>query len=68
MYGQVGTWLSLVEHRVRDAGVGGSNPLVPTISNSETWFEKYSILFKIKKDDNFNHMNTLSISRIKIRA
>jgi hypothetical protein len=30
--GRVGTWLSLVEHRVRDAGVGGSNPLVPTIS------------------------------------
>jgi hypothetical protein len=28
---QVGTWLSLVEHSVRDAGVGGSNPLVPTI-------------------------------------
>ncbi len=28
----VGTWLSLVEHSVRDAGVGGSNPLVPTIS------------------------------------
>ncbi len=27
----VGTWLSLVEHSVRDAGVGGSNPLVPTI-------------------------------------
>ncbi len=28
---RVGTWLSLVEHSVRDAGVGGSNPLVPTI-------------------------------------
>ncbi len=27
----VGTWLRLVEHSVRDAGVGGSNPLVPTI-------------------------------------
>ncbi len=24
-------WLSLVEHSVRDAGVGGSNPLFPTI-------------------------------------
>ena len=30
---RVGTWLSLVEHSVRDAGVGGSNPLVPTIIN-----------------------------------
>ena len=28
---QVGEWLSLVEHSVRDAGVGGSNPLFPTI-------------------------------------
>ena len=26
----VGTWLSLVEHSVRDAGVAGSNPAVPT--------------------------------------
>jgi hypothetical protein len=27
---QVGEWLSLVEHLVRDQGVGGSNPLSPT--------------------------------------
>ena len=27
---KVGEWLSLVEHSVRDAGVGGSNPLFPT--------------------------------------
>jgi adenylosuccinate synthase len=26
----IGTWLSLVEHSVRDAGVAGSNPAVPT--------------------------------------
>ncbi len=26
-----GEWLSLVEHLVRDQGVGGSNPLSPTI-------------------------------------
>ena len=25
-----GAWLSLVEHLVRDQGVGGSNPLAPT--------------------------------------
>src|SRR5690348_13231519 len=30
--GNVGEWLSLVEHLVRDQGVGGSNPLSPTIS------------------------------------
>jgi hypothetical protein len=28
-----GEWLSLVEHLVRDQGVGGSNPLSPTIYN-----------------------------------
>ncbi len=27
----LGEWLSLVEHLVRDQGVGGSNPLSPTI-------------------------------------
>lgn len=26
----VGVWLSPVEHRVRDAGVAGSNPATPT--------------------------------------
>ena len=31
---QVGVWLSLVEHRVRDAGVAGSNPATPTISSA----------------------------------
>ena len=34
---QVGAWLSLVEHLVRDQGVGGSNPLAPTILFSTTW-------------------------------
>jgi hypothetical protein len=29
----VGEWLSLVEHLVRDQGVGGSNPLSPTIKS-----------------------------------
>ena len=28
---KIGEWLSLVEHLVRDQGVGGSNPLSPTI-------------------------------------
>ena len=30
----VGEWLSLVEHLVRDQGVGGSNPLSPTNSTN----------------------------------
>ena len=29
-------------------------------------FEKCSFLFKFKEGENFNHRNTLSISRIKI--
>ncbi len=32
----VGEWLSLVEHLVRDQGVGGSNPLSPTKSSKRT--------------------------------
>ncbi len=31
----VGEWLSLVEHLVRDQGVGGSNPLSPTIKSQK---------------------------------
>ena len=30
LFTPVGAWLSLVEHSVRDRGVGGSNPLAPT--------------------------------------
>ena len=32
-YRFIGEWLSLVEHLVRDQGVGGSNPLSPTIKS-----------------------------------
>lgn len=31
----VGMWLSLVEYRVRDAGVAGSNPAIPTRQQSK---------------------------------
>ena len=30
----IGAWLSLVEHLVRDQGVGGSNPLAPIQQSS----------------------------------
>jgi hypothetical protein len=33
----IGKWLSLVEHSVRDAGVGGSNPLFPTNKIKRLW-------------------------------
>jgi hypothetical protein len=39
----VGEWLSLVEHLVRDQGVGGSNPLSPTIS-----FQALTIAARLK--------------------
>ena len=38
-YEFVGEWLSLVEHLVRDQGVGGSNPLSPT-NNSVLSFQE----------------------------
>jgi len=48
----------------------GDGPAAVTLPFSElTWektFEKYSFLFKFKEGENFNHSNTLSISRIKI--
>jgi hypothetical protein len=31
-----GEWLSLVEHLVRDQGVGGSNPLSPTNKTADS--------------------------------
>ena len=39
------------------------------VRNPKKWketFEKCTFLFEVKEDDNFNHRNTLSISRIKI--
>src|SRR5271169_3848866 len=39
----VGEWLSLVEHLVRDQGVGGSNPLSPT--NFSTAYEQWKMRF-----------------------
>jgi len=45
--------------------------LVPLVSNLKLYqlgetFEKFSILLKVKEDENFNHRYTLGISRIKI--
>ncbi len=33
--GEFGTWLSPVEHSLRERGVGGSNPPVPTVMDLE---------------------------------
>ena len=45
----VGTWLSLVEHRVRDAGAAGSNPVVPT-SNINNYYLRCDLhLFFLNK-------------------
>ena len=48
----VGEWLSLVEHLVRDQGVGGSNPLSPTnLSNNlqpkKSAFDAYGVQFGV---------------------
>ena len=40
-----GAWLSLVEHLVRDQGVGGSNPLAPTLN--PTWVTLMMRIFLI---------------------
>ena len=37
------------------------------MSQSNETFEKCSILFKAKAGENFNHRNTLSISRIELK-
>ena len=38
-------WLSLVERCVRDAEVAGSNPVIPTITTTEGYPEKGTVLF-----------------------
>ena len=40
-------WLSLVEHSVRDAGVGGSNPLIPTSFISKEVRSKRRIVLEV---------------------
>ena len=42
-------------------------PLIGLERRGES-FEKCSILFKVKEDENFNYSNTFSILRIKIRV
>ena len=41
---QIGMWLSLVEHYVRDVGAAGSNPVIPTIKAQRV----KPLCFKIK--------------------
>ena len=44
----------------------GQRLLAALIQQHLKSFEKPSILFKVKEDENFNRRNTYSISRIKI--
>ena len=44
----VGTWLSLVEHRVRDAGAAGSNPVVPTTPFPIVFKRLILVIFAVK--------------------
>ena len=41
----VGMWLSLVEHLVRDQGVAGSNPVIPTMISRGYGFPVRSLFF-----------------------
>ena len=56
-YTLVGAWLSLVEHRVRDAGVGGSTPLAPTIlfwtANSELYLRRLDSHMLVTREKSF---------------
>jgi hypothetical protein len=54
----VGEWLSLVEHLVRDQGVGGSNPLSPT----NLFKEHRSRLIRLRAENN-NLIVSIEIAR-----
>ena len=44
----VGAWLSLVEHSVRDRGVGGSNPLAPTnLENGRAFARPFFLIGRV---------------------
>ena len=53
----VGAWLSLVEHLVRDQGVGGSNPLAPTnkISRLKAFGYLHLLKFEVLTDYRFDY-------------
>ena len=57
-----GEWLSLVEHLVRDQGVGGSNPLSPTI-----FFNNLQPFSPIKKS-NVDDFVAVKASKFNIAA
>ena len=48
------------------SGTEGSNPSLSAILKSIMPVRKLGFFVKIKEDENFNHRNTVSISRIKI--
>ena len=54
---RVGAWLSLVEHLVRDQGVGGSNPLAPTnkISRLKAFGYLHLLKFEVLTDYRFDY-------------
>jgi hypothetical protein len=43
----IGAWLSLVEHLVRDQGVGGSNPLAPINESNKLGGSKWPAFFDV---------------------
>ena len=57
-----GEWLSLVEHLVRDQGVGGSNPLSPTIYFK--WLTQFFELAEINDVDDFVAVRASKINKL----
>lgn len=43
-----GAWLSLVEHGLREAGVGGSNPLAPTSVSVSLKLSVFFVIIEIE--------------------
>jgi hypothetical protein len=58
----VGAWLSLVEHLVRDQGVGGSNPLAPTFNPHE---QKFKTAASMAAVFDFLGLNVATIGKFK---
>ena len=63
----VGEWLSLVEHLVRDQGVGGSNPLSPTIVFKHLWSPDGALWFHPRQSSDATRMD-IECSRTYVRG
>ncbi len=55
----IGAWLSLVERSVRDAEVGGSNPLAPTMMLTGSVGSRFFVAFNFHLTEAmYEHINS----------